>query len=521
MYLLAAALSLLALWAAPALAELEIPAAAPAMPATETPLPQEPALWTRTLHHTIPHGADTHRLAVWCDGDALLYSLSLYVHGEGNAYDIEADSIRLNGLALDHRGQSAEGDLRAFLLADPDMRLGGALPLVLSGHGSLMIPVVVDGEGEAQVIVDMTYVSGRQTTCSLDSFEPHMVGAVFPDDFFGDMMRASTEVGLDDFNLYLEGTEAGWRLEPEVRSTLNVTHTVNEMREAGIRTYLGFPAGGGLLQLAAADPGHLAVSCCATAGFLDADDRVFRTAPSDTLLGLQLARLISHNGMDVILPVWRPHNSWEDGYVDAVSDAFYGLGGMVDAGVVVQPDESPAALAARLADRIGILTHTHGAEGVAVFVAMSGEAALLEHVSGYDDALNVGWFGNDYIPGDETYTDGEVIPEFASAVGYAALQVESTERAAHVAPALEAAAGRPANHDMLAAYESAWVLGLAMMHAQSSDPGRLAEVIPYVAARYAGTMGMMMLDANGDLAADAFEVWQVRDGEWTLAGVMR
>ena len=42
---------------------------------------------------------------------------------------------------------------------------------------------------------------------------------------------------------------------------------------------------------------------------------------------------------------------------------------------------------------------------------------------------------------------------------------------------MEADAGRPANHDMLAAYESVWVLGLAMMHTQSSDPGRLAETI--------------------------------------------
>ena len=521
MYLLAVAAAL-ALWAAPALAELEIPPAAPAAPAADAPRPQEPALWTQTLYHTIPQDADMHRLVVWCDGDALLYSLSVYVHGEGNRYGVEADSIRLNGLALDHRGHSAEGELRADLLAGPDIRLtGGSLPLVLPGHGSLMIPVGVAGEEAARVLVDMTYVSGLHTECSLDSFEPGMVGAFFPDYMFGDVMRVSTEAGLADFNSYLEDTGAGWRLEPDVRVALNSTRAVGELRDAGIRTYLGFPAAGSLLELAAGNPDDLAVSCCATVGLLDADDHIFRTAPSDTTLGLQLARLITYNGMDVLLPVWRPHDSWEDGYVDAVSDAFSRLGGTVDGGVAVESGGDPAALAARLADRINMLSDEHGADRVAVFVAMTGEAALLENISKYDEAWSVGWFGNDYIVGEDAYVGEGTIPEFASAVGYAALQVEFSERAADIAPALEEAVGRPPNHDMLAAYESAWILGLAMMYAQSSDPGRLAEAIPHVAARYTGTLGPMALDANGDLAADSFGVWQVRDGAWTLAGIMR
>jgi len=526
-----AALVLL-LSAAPAMADLhdlDIPRAVPISSDTTPPQMQDPTLWTQTMYGAIPQDAGTHRMVVWCSGDALLYSLDLYIPGEGNRYSITADSIRLNGMALSHPGYSGEGDLRTDLLQGGPITLeGGALPLVLPGHGSLMVPVVVTGEGAAvRAVVDMSYVSGPHTTCSLDSFEPEMVGAVFPDEAFGYVMRASVGVGVDDFNVYLEGTGAGWSLEPEVHTTDDIAQAIVELQEAGIRTHLGFPASYELEALAAGYPDHLAVSCCATVGSLDADDRIFRTAPSDTQMGIQLARLMQHNGIDVLLPVWRTHDSWETGYRNSVAGAFLDLGGMVDEGVAVDDDEDivndsedTARVAARVAERIASLSETHGAGRVAVFVAVYEEAALLEEISQHEEARNAWWFGTDYTVGTTLYTGEGSVPEFASAVGYTALQVAVSGSATDVSPALAEAAGRPTNHDMLAAYESAWILGLAMVHTQSSDPGRLAGAIPYVADRYAGTLGPMTMDPNGDLAADAFEVWSVRGGEWTLMGVM-
>lgn len=85
---------------------------------------------------------------------------------------------------------------------------------------------------------------------------------------------------------------------------------------------------------------------------------------------------------------------------------------------------------------------------------------------------------------------------------------------------LQEATGKHANHDMLAAYRPTWILGLAMMHPQSSDPDRLSQAIPHVTARYAGTLGPMSLDRNVDLAASSFDVWSIRDGEWVLVGVV-
>ena len=161
----AGAALVLLLSAAPAMADLDdldIPRAAPATPYTTPPQMQDPTLWTQTIYGDIPQDAGTHRMVVWCSGDALLYSLGLHIPGEGNRYHIAADSIRLNGMALSHPGYSGEGDLRTDLLQGGPITLeDGTLPLVLPGHGSLMVPVVVTGEGAAvRAVVDMSYVSG-------------------------------------------------------------------------------------------------------------------------------------------------------------------------------------------------------------------------------------------------------------------------------------------------------------------------------------------------------------------------
>lgn len=60
-----------------------------------------------------------------------------------------------------------------------------------------MMPIMAAGEGVGvQVTLDMIYVSGKDTSCYLDSFDPYMVGAFYPDDEFGDIIRTSVGVGI-------------------------------------------------------------------------------------------------------------------------------------------------------------------------------------------------------------------------------------------------------------------------------------------------------------------------------------
>ena len=529
--LMVAVLALAAVAAPGALAApdlLEAPASSYVEPGQDEPTSQEMVLWTQTLRGAIPHSDDpfTHKLVLGCTGDALLYSMNLYVPGDG--YSIRSDSIRLDGQPLDHGSYRQDGGIRTNVMSDPVGLGADTFPLVLSPTGSLMIPVrVAGGAAGATAVADITYVSGSQTTCSLDAFGSARVGALFPMDLgfggFGSIMLESTKIGVADFNAYLGEAGEDWALELDVRDTVSedVITAADDLAAGGVRIHLGPPDAANLAALAAHDPGAVALSCCGTFSLLDEQDGVFRTAPSDRYLATEMARLIWHNGMRVLVPVWTD-DPWSNSYRSDIAGAFEGLGGTVDDGIMQESGSPLGELGPQIRDRIVSLADSHGAGAVAVFSLPTDDRAFLEAMNSIEGAETVRWFGTDYTARDAGYLENPAISEFASATGYTALQVEGAGASLDsVRQALTEATGKVATHDMLAAYESAWIIGLAIQHAQSTDPDRLREAIPHVALRHHGTLGQMMLDSNGDLIAPAVEVWSVHDGEWVLAGVMR
>ena len=514
--------------AAPVMLDVPVSTAAPSHMMSAS---QEAVLWSQTFHAAIPHsdGPATHKLVLGCTGDALLYSMNLYVSEGSGKYTIRSDSVRLDGAVVDHAGYLHRDEIRTDIVRSDPVRLGAeAFPLVLSGSGSLMIPIeTTNGASGASVVVDVNYVSGSQTVCSLDMFEPTEVGGLFPlgADFggFGSIMLESTMAGVADFNSYLEEAGEDWRLEVAVHDTVgaDIPELSDGLSAEGVTVYLGPPDFAGLVELKEHNPGAVALSCCGTSSHLDEPDGVFRTAPSDGRLGADLARLMWHNGIRVLLPVWTD-DPWSNIYRNDVAASFAELGGIVDNGIMQDAGMPLGDLGAEIRDRIVSLADAHGDDGVAVFSLPTEDLAFLEAMSAHQDAERARWFGTDYTARDARYTESPAVSGFASATGYTALQVEgSGPNLEAVRQNLTEATGRVATHDMLAAYESAWILGLAIQHSQSTDPERLRDAIPYVAQRHFGTLGPMVLDANGDLSPSGIEVWSVHDGEWVRVGVMR
>lgn len=514
--------------AAPAMLDVPVSTAAPSH---MTSTSQDAVLWSQTFHAAIPHsdGPATHKLVFGCTGDALLYSLNLYVSEGSGKYAIRSDSVRLDGMALDHTGYLNQDEIRTDIILSEPIRLSEEMfPLALSGSGSLMIPIeTTNGADGARVVVDVNHISGSRTTCSLGAFAPTKVGGLFSLDAgfggFGSIMLESTKMGVADFNSYLEEIGEDWMLEVVIQDTVGaeIQELADDLSAEGVTAYLGPPDFSGLMTLREHNPDVVALSCCGTSSPLNEQDGVFRTSPSDARLGADLARLMWHNGIRVLLPVWTD-DPWNNSYRNDVATSFAGLGGAVDDGITQDTGMSLGDLGAEIRDRIVLLADTHGDDKVAVLSLPAEDMPFLETMSMHQGAERVRWFGTDYTARDARYTSNPAISGFVSATGYTTLQVEGTgPNLEDVRQSLTEATGKVATHDMLAAYESAWVLGLAIQHSQSMDPERLKDAIPYVAQRHFGTLGPMVLDSNGDLSPSSIEVWSVHDGEWVRVGVMR
>lgn len=471
------------------------------------------------IHLTVPAATDRVGISISCTNDAMIYSLMLYALGApGDEYRIEDDGMRVGMTAIAH-DEASLGDVR-----EPVELVGlTALPVLFIPEPlSLVIPVQIEGTGEnLNFIIDM--VHSRMSTCSADIFIPGevTVGALFPRDAnfggFGDIMLGSAMIGVHDFNAYLGEIGEEWRLDLAIYDTaeLGVISSVRALYEDDIRVHLGPPYTYELLEL---DGSSLAISCCGTSSILDvAQDGIFRTAPSDGKVGAALAERIFDDGVRVVIPV-RVADVWNNGYLDDVTVRFEELGGTVDHGITFEPVDPTAGLMQEINEKIEFLATEYGEDNLAILSLPLDDIRLFRAASNSAGLDAVRWYGTDYTALDARYTDDPEISRFASAVQYTAMQVTTPGGYEEMRERLGEIAGKVTNHDMLASYESAWLLGLSILYSYSTDPDVLEDVIPYVATRYTGTMGPMTLDENGDLAASSFEAWTVRDGKWTMTG---
>lgn len=503
---------------------LKIPSALPSQIGPSAQESRTLLFWTDTIYDSMPGGDTAYKMVLWCTDDIMLYSMDVFAGGT-TEYTIKKDTIRQNGQIVEHDRYSGEGDIQFELVQGSAINLG-SFPIILSEPGSLMVPIQVSSNSEVQVVATITYVGGHNADCHLDSFNPSVIGAPFPTghDFseFGVAMLKATEIGVDDFNDYLVNMGEDWQMELAIRDTLqlNIPEIVDELGAAGVSLYLGPPDGARLHEISEYSDGIVAVSCCATIESLSLEDNIFRTAPSDAYLGSSLARLMSYNDIQVMLPVWTD-DVWNNEYLERIIEAFEGEGGIVDEGIMQQGGLKLSELAPQIGERITLLSENYGADAVAVVMLPIFHIDFVQAMSEYPQANTVRWFGTDFLARDSGLIQDATSRSLASNSGFTTLQLESVgPHLEDIRQRLTASANKVTTHDMLAAYESAWILGLAMQYTQSTDPQRLSEAIPYVAERYSGTLGIMRMDSNGDVIGGSLEVWSIHDDNWIRVGIM-
>ena len=111
----------------------------------------------------------------------------------------------------------------------------------------------------------------------------------------------------------------------------------------------------------------LLFSCCSTAPSLSIpNDSIYRLVPNDTFQGVALSKTLQHDGIDVLIPVWRG-DTWGDGLKASTAKSFEGRGGIVAEGIRYNPEVPEfSASISLVAKEVSEYVEEYGADNVAV-----------------------------------------------------------------------------------------------------------------------------------------------------------
>ena len=182
-----------------------------------------------------------------------------------------------------------------------------------------------------------------------------------------------SKLGVVHFNEHLEEIGAGWTLkmtsEDSATSPVIALEKLTSLNAKGIGIVVGPETSSNIRNIKGyADSNNmLLVSCCSSAPALAIpNDSVYRLVPDDSNQGTALSKLIQHEGVEVLVPVWRG-DTWGDGLSDATTSSFMQRGGIIDEGIRYNP-ESPefSASTSLLAEKIRGYVDEYGEDKVAI-----------------------------------------------------------------------------------------------------------------------------------------------------------
>ncbi len=363
------------------------------------------------------------------------------------------------------------------------------------------------------------------------------IGGIFP--LTGDLSdlgkenRIATELGVADFNDHLAGLGEPWSIElvseDSETSPAITLEKIRVLNAKGINIIIGPETSANVREVKdyADSNNMLLVSCCSTAPSLAiAGDSVYRLIPDDNNQGPALAKLLDHEGIEVMIPVYR-NDVWGRGLSESTINSFEGRVGQVGEGIPYDP-ESPgfSAKTSLLAQEVQGHVDDRGPEKVAVLFLGFGEIVeFMKSASGHDVLDDVRWFGPAANAKERGLVDDPIGLEdiFATNVRFTTtlVAVSNSERYHRVNDHVsEAVDGIPSTY-VHPSYDAPWIVGLAMLETQSTDVDMIKRILPRIAENFDGATGGMegiILNDAGDRGQADYDIWGIRNGEWVLLG---
>jgi branched-chain amino acid transport system substrate-binding protein len=337
-----------------------------------------------------------------------------------------------------------------------------------------------------------------------------------------------SKLALVDFNKHLEEIDAGWTLkmtsEDSATSPVIALEKLSALNAKGIGIVIGPETSSNIRNVKGYSDSNnmLLISCCSSAPALAIpNDSVFRLVPDDSNQGTAISKLLQHEGIEALVPVWRG-DTWGDGLSDASTSSFVERGGTVDEGIRYNP-ESPefSASTSLLAERVQGYVEEYGADKVAVLFLGFAEILQFTQSAAQHEVLDdVRWFGPGANTKEHKLIEDPIGLEFSTNVQFTTVQFAASKNPTYerVQAHLTEQLGRSPNTFVHSSYDAVWIIGLAMLETQSSDVSTIKAILPEIAENYSGSIGSTKLNEAGDLAQANYEVWGIRGGDWVLLG---
>ena len=422
----------------------------------------------------------------------------------------------------------------------------------------------LDGDGGAEIAVgapgtDSLYVA----FASADQSETRTVeiGALGPltkndgPHRAGEHRAFAVNTAISDFNEYLAGSGATWRLSVDIRDSQGLPSTT--LRQAmdmhggdGINFIVGpsFSSGVGAVITDYINPGNVTdlalVSPSSTSPKWALVDNVYRLAIADDKGGSVIAGLLAQEGKKAIIPVW-VNDPFGTGLADATVKRFLELGGVADystdpaSGQTVRSydrcsdtyttcieDQFPG-MVDELAGAVTKYAEEYGSDRVAVvFVGFELPDFIAEAVRGHPVLRTVQWVGSDADVLDPLLVvEGSAVRQFMTDVDFRtyvfAGSVDSARYLALTDRLERQFPGDTFSTYTYSSYDTVWAVGLAMEAAGGPDSGFAqiaAQIKPAVDGNDAGTLGDITLNEFGDIESGDYLVWGIEPTGWERIG---
>jgi branched-chain amino acid transport system substrate-binding protein len=325
----------------------------------------------------------------------------------------------------------------------------------------------------------------------------------------------------------------GYRFQFFVRDTQQnpskALEAIQDLDKRGVKIIIGPQTSSEVRMIKPYADAHnsLVISQGSTASSLSiAGDNIFRLCPDDALEAQAIVKLMQHDGIQAIVPLWR-NDAGNNGLHDSVKAQFETLGGSVTAGFQYEPTTTNFSLAtSTVASQIqGLINGGLAPSAVAVYLAAFDEVVDIFSAARSQGAplSTTTWYGSDGVALSAALIGDATAVAFATSVDYPnpifglpdSLQSEWQP----IADAIEARTGIKPDAFALSTYDGLFVIQRAL-----EDVGDLKNFAAFKAAFkseadvYQGITGSLALNSAGDRANGDFDFWAVRNDAWVLIG---